>query len=152
MHHRGASLSKQCTIHWFNGLSWHTNSAPLVTAGFVTVCCFTSVVNKTSRKPLMLHTFELSFKLKLWAEYLVLISVDYAWPFRPEANSTTVRNSYHLWAACPCLSWSTVAMCALTWVVSLRVPFTLTLCSGNSPSPAAGWHAHETIFVKYNVK
>ena len=35
----------------------------------------------------------------------------------PEANSTTVRNSYHLWAACPCLSWSTVAMHVLTWVI-----------------------------------
>ena len=35
----------------------------------------------------------------------------------PEANSTTVRDLYCLWVACPCLSWSTVAMCALTWVV-----------------------------------
>ena len=35
----------------------------------------------------------------------------------PEANSTTVRNLYCLWAACPCLSWSTVAMRALTWVI-----------------------------------
>ena len=35
----------------------------------------------------------------------------------PEANSTTVRDLYCLWVACTCLSWSTVAMCALTWVV-----------------------------------
>ena len=35
----------------------------------------------------------------------------------PEANSTTVPDLYCLWVACPCLSWSTVATCALTWVV-----------------------------------
>ena len=35
----------------------------------------------------------------------------------PEANSTTVRDLYCLWVACTCLSWSAVAMCALTWVV-----------------------------------
>ena len=34
--------------------------------------------------------------------------------YLPEANST---NLYFLWAACPCLSWSVVAMCVLTWVV-----------------------------------
>ena len=36
----------------------------------------------------------------------------YAWPL-PEANSTTVCDltvPYHLWTACPCLSWSTVAI------------------------------------------
>ena len=31
----------------------------------------------------------------------------YAWPL-PKANSTTVIWPYRLWAACPCLSWSTV--------------------------------------------
>ena len=35
----------------------------------------------------------------------------------PEANSTTVRDLYCLWAACLCLSWSAVVMRALTWVV-----------------------------------
>ena len=39
------------------------------------------------------------------------------WPL-PEANSTIVRNLYRLWGACPCLSWSAVAMHVLTWVVS----------------------------------
>ena len=36
----------------------------------------------------------------------------YAWPL-PEANATTVRDLmvlYHPWAACPCLSWSAVAL------------------------------------------
>ena len=54
----------------------------------------------------------------------------------PEANSTTVRDLYCLWAACPCLSWSAVAMRALTWVVFVpRASFTPTLRSGSSPSP-----------------
>ena len=35
----------------------------------------------------------------------------------PEANSTTVRDLYCLWAACLCLSWSAVVMHALPWVV-----------------------------------
>ena len=124
MHHCGASLSEQC---WFNGLSWHANHALSVTARFVTVCCTMSVVSKTScRQAVQLsmiiatcwqipaispvkeatkstHTLGLSFKLKLWAESLVPMSVDYAWPFRPEVTSTTVRNLYHMWAACPCL-------------------------------------------------
>ena len=52
-----------------------------------------------------------------------------------EANSTTVRDLYCLWAACPCLSWSTVAMRALSWVVFVpRASLTPTLRSGSSPS------------------
>ena len=47
--------------------------------------------------------------MKLWVESLVLMSVDYASAL-PEANSTTVRDLYRLWAACPWLSWSAVAM------------------------------------------
>ena len=35
----------------------------------------------------------------------------------PEANSTTVHDSYCLWVASHCVSWSAVAMCALTWVI-----------------------------------
>ena len=43
---------------------------------------------------------------------------------------------YCLWAACHCLSWSAVAMRALTWVVFVpRASFTSTLRSGSSPSP-----------------
>ena len=58
----------------------------------------------------------------------------------PEANSTTVRDLYCLWAACPCLSWSTVAMRALTWVVFVpRASFTLTLHFGSSPSLTQQW-------------
>ena len=45
------------------------------------------------------------------------MSVNYAWPL-PEVNWTnTVRDLYRLWAACPCLPWSAVAMRVLTWVV-----------------------------------
>ena len=55
----------------------------------------------------------------------------------PEVNST-VCNLYRLPAACPCLSWSAVAMRVLIWVV-FAVSFTPTLCSGSSPSLIAGW-------------
>ena len=63
------------------------------------------------------HTLGLNFTLKLGAESLALISVDYARPL-PEVNSTTVRNLYRLGPACPCLSWSTVAMCVLSRLYS----------------------------------
>ena len=89
-----------------------------------------------SIKLLRLHTCTLSlnFTLELWGEFLMLMSVDYAWTL-PEANSTTVRDLYCLWAACPCQSWSTVAMRALSWVVFVpRASLTPTLCSGSSPS------------------
>ena len=56
----------------------------------------------------------------------------------PEANSTTVRNLYCLRAACPCLSWSTVAMRALTSFHGLHSD--ATLCS--SPSPMQQWAGH----------
>ena len=62
-------------------------------------------------------------------------------------NSTTVRNLYRLWAACPCLSWSEVAKRALTWVV---------FAPGFFHADVALWQqaGHETIrgrsvFVKY---
>ena len=68
---------------------------------------------------------------QLWAEFLVLMSVDYVWTYL-----NTMRDLYCLWAACPCLSWSAVAMRALTWVVFVpRASFTSTLRSGSSPSP-----------------
>ena len=45
----------------------------------------------------------LNFILKLWAEFLALMNVDYAWTYL-KANSTTVRDLYCLWAACLPLS------------------------------------------------
>ena len=51
---------------------------------------------------------------KLWAEFLMLMSVDYIWTYL-----NTMRDLYCLWAACPCLSWSTVAMRALTSFLGL---------------------------------
>ena len=76
----------------------------------------------------------------------------------PEANSTTMRDLYCLWAACPCLSWSAVAMCALTWVVFVpRASFTPTLRSGSSISHAQKLprlheifkHAHSVYGLKH---
>ena len=61
----------------------------------------------------------------------------------PDANSTTVCDLYCLWAACPCLSWSAVAMRALTWVVFVpRASFTPTQHSGSSPSSTQQWEWH----------
>ena len=87
------------------------------------------------------HTFGLNFILKLWAESLVLMSVDYAWPL-PETNSTTVCNLYCLWVACPCLSLSAVAMCALH---RLRSGFPSSWCW--ALAVALHWQGagHETI-------
>ena len=68
-----------------------------------------------SRKLLQLHTC--SDWTSHWSEFLAPMSVNYAWPL-PEVNwTTTVRDLYHLWGACPCLPWSAVAMHVLTWVV-----------------------------------
>ena len=108
---------------------------PCITAGFVTVCCSMSMVSKTlcsqavscspdiddhtcrqiaaispvKEATTAIHTVGLNFTLKFWAESRVLMNVDDAWPF-PEANSSTVRSLHHSWAACPCLSWSAIAM------------------------------------------
>ena len=81
------------------------------------------------------HTLGINFTLKLRVESLSLMSVNYAWSL-PKANSTAVRNLYRLLAACPCLSWSTIAMCTLTWVVFVPGVFTAMLRSGSSPSLA----------------
>ena len=65
-------------------------------------------------------------------------------------NSTTVHDLYCLWGACPCLSWSAVAMRALTWVVFVPGFLHAMLCSGSSPSPTQQWAGHiawhETIW------
>ena len=45
------------------------------------------------------------------------MSVDYGWTYLKRTPLYCRRDLYCLWVACPCLSWSTVAMCALTWVV-----------------------------------
>ena len=96
---------------WFNVMAFK----PWITAEFVTICCSMSVVMKLCADISMVkeatkatHTWT-----KLHTEVLSWISSlcdDYAWTF-PEANSTTVCDLYHLWAARPCLSWSAVALC-----------------------------------------
>ena len=74
----------------------------------------------------------------------------------PEVNSTTMRDLHCLWAACSCLSWSAVAVRALTSAVFVPwVSFTPTLYSGNSPSRARQWTVHiartklHSVFMKY---
>ena len=98
IYHCGGEPERE--IHrWFNVMahkSW-------ITAEFVTVCCPMSVITKlcaafslVKEATKVTHLLGLNFTLKLWAESLALMSVDYAWAL-PEA-------------ACPCLSWSAVAM------------------------------------------
>ena len=96
---------------------------PWITAEFVTVCCSMSLVSNTSCTHffgqwsyiLRLHIcFKLHTEVMRWIcrAYGCRLCMDL-----PEANSTTVCDLYCLWAACPCLSWSAVAMRVLTWVV-----------------------------------
>ena len=92
------------------------------------------------------HTLGLNCTMKLWAESLVLMSVGFAQPL-PEVNANSVCDLHRLWTACPCLSWSVVAIRALT--SSFWPFFTPMLHSGNSPSlmPQRAGHIawHETI-------
>ena len=63
------------------------------------------------------HTLELNFTMKSWAESLVLMSVIMHGPYLKRTHLLCVIWWYCLWAACPCLSLSTVAMRALTLVI-----------------------------------
>ena len=106
---------------WFNVMA----HKPWITAEFVTVCCSMSVVSNT----LCSHFFgQWSYwgythaLTKLHTEVMSWISRAHECRLcmdLPEANSTTLRDLYCLWVACPCLSWSAVAKRVLTWVVSV---------------------------------
>ena len=68
--------------------------------------------------------------------------------------------NYYAWfrAACPCLSWSAVAVRALiSAVFVLWASFTPTLCSGSSPSRVRQWtlhiyRMHETTFRLHEMR
>ena len=81
--------------------------------------------------------------IKLHTEVMSWISGTYECRFcmalTSKANSTTVRNLYRLWAACPCLSWSAVAMRALCRLCSSFPSHRCCTLCGSSPSPIAGW-------------
>ena len=111
----------------------------------VTVCCSTSVVSNT----LCSHFFGQwsywgythAFTLELWGEFLTLMGVDYAWTCLKRTQLQFMICT--VWAACPCLSRSAVAMRVLTWVVFVpRASFMPTLRSGSSPSPTRQWAGH----------
>ena len=70
----GASLSEQC-IADLNVMA----HKPWITAEFVTVCCFMSVVSNTVLLRLHTRFNYINFTLKIWAKFLALMSVDYAW-------------------------------------------------------------------------
>ena len=144
IYHRGGEPER--AMHcWFNVMA----HKPWIKAEFITVCCSMSVVSNTSCSHFFAqwsywgytHAFT-----KLYTEVTSWISRAYECQLcmdLPEANSITVRDLYRLWATCPCLSWSAVAMRALTWVVFVpRASFTPTLCSSSSPSPTRQWAGH----------
>jgi len=70
-----------------------------------------------SRKLLRLYTLGLNFTMKSWDESLVLMSVIMHSTYLKQTQLLCVIWWYHLWAACSCLSWFTVAMRAFTEVV-----------------------------------
>ena len=118
IYHRGGEPER--AMHcWFNVMA----QKPWITAEFVTVCCSMSMVSNT----LCSHFFgQWSYcgythtLTKLHTEVTRWISRAYECRLcmdSPEVNSTTVCDLYCLWAACNCLSWSAVAMRALTWVI-----------------------------------
>ena len=129
---------------------------------FVTVCCSMNVVlkailcaaissvNKATKATYMLWlnfnwSYELNFS-RLW----VLIMQGRTWS---KLKYCACHDLYCLGAACPCLSWSIIAMRVLTWVVFVpRASFTLTLRSGSSL--CLHRRMHETtwgcsVFMKY---
>ena len=55
------------------------------------------------------HTLGLNFTMKSWGESLALMRVIMHGPNLKWTQLLWVIWWYHLWAACPCLSWSTVA-------------------------------------------
>ena len=63
------------------------------------------------------HMLGLNFTMKSWVESMALMSVIMHGPYLEQTQLRCIIWRYHLWTAYPCLSWSAVAMCALTWVV-----------------------------------
>jgi len=133
IYHRGGE--PEWAMHcWFNVMV----HKPWIMAEFVTVCCSMSMVSKTSCSHFFSqwsywgYTHALT---KLHTEVISWISRAYECRLCM-AYLNTKRDLHCLWAACPCLSWSAVAMRALTWAVFVpRASFTSTLHSGSSPSP-----------------
>jgi len=85
------------------------------TLGFVTVCCSMSMVSNfvqpfcLSRKLLCYTHAWTKLHNKLWAKSLALMSVSMHGPYLKRTQLLCMIWRYSLWAACPSLSWSTVA-------------------------------------------
>ena len=127
-------------------------------AEFVTVCCSMSMVllcaaissvNKATKATYTLWlnfnwSYELNFS-RLW----VLIMQVRTWSELKYCQAC--HDLYCLWAACPCLSWSAIAIRALTWVVFVpRASFMPTLHFGSSlhrRMHEATWAC--SVFMKY---
>ena len=120
--------------YWFKVMA----HKPWITAKFVTVCCSMSMVSNTSCSNFFGQWSYWSYThafTKLHTEVMSWISCAYECQLCMDLLNTVLHDLYCPWAACPCLSWSTVAMHALTWVVFVpRASFMPTLHSGSSPN------------------
>ena len=93
---------------------------PWIPVGFVTFCCSMSVVSKTLCSHFSSQVSYYGYTqawTKLHNKVMSWISgayeCHYAWSL-PEVNWTQLLCMiwwHRLWAACPCLSWSTVVVC-----------------------------------------
>ena len=79
------------------------------TAGLVTVCCsMFAAISPVKEATMATHMLGLNFAMKPWAESLALMNVIMLGPYLKRTQLLYVIWWYHLWAACPCLSWSAV--------------------------------------------
>ena len=99
---------------WFNVLSWYTNykqqqdlSLSAVPWAWQAKLCAT--ISPVKEATMATHTLGLNFAMKPWAESLALMNVIMFGPYLKRTQLLYVIWWYHLWAACPCLSWSAVA-------------------------------------------
>ena len=108
---------------------------PWITAGFITVCCFMSMVSKNfvqtflwSRKLLCYTQFVMSW---ISGAYVVIIHG----PYLKQTKLLCVVWQYRLLAACPCLSWSVVFLAdPLGWSLLTEYKFALARVQIWNPS------------------
>ena len=106
-------------VRWFiiGGWAWVSMHCcfimahkPRITAGFVTVCCSmkqNSVQPFLQSGKLLAMALGLNFTMKSWTECLACIIMHS--PYLKQTQLLCVIWRYCLWAASPCLSWSTFA-------------------------------------------
>ena len=84
---------------------------PWITAGFVAKLC--AAISPVKEATTVTHTLGLNFTVNSWAESLVLMSVIMHGSYLKWTQLLCMIWRYRLWAACPCLSWSAIALSLL---------------------------------------